>query len=173
MRTVFQSNSQLASVFASQNQFQGRANNLFFERDTAYSYGHHYTAAKFIMANNGQKVCFINKNTYSSSTSRHLNILWSAIPKSVKIFRLYFKSWIDRENLPQLLEIEKKEIEQILKKQLNARLNTNYSESALRLFNQVNEISDFFGLPKISTSDFENWIPAMNKAAWIKLQNTK
>ena len=172
MRTVFNSNSELASVFASQNQFQGRANNLFFERDTAYSYGYHFTAAKFITANNGEKICFINKNTYSSSTGRHLNILWRAIPKSIKIFSLYFKSWIDRENLPQLLEIEKKEIEGLLKKQLNARLNTYYLESALRLFNQVNEISELFGLPKISTADFDNWIPATNKAALIKQQTT-
>jgi hypothetical protein len=98
--------------------------------------------------------------------------LWRAIPKSIKIFSLYFKSWIDRENLPQLLEIEKKEIEGLLKKQLNARLNTYYLESALRLFNQVNEISELFALPKISTADFDNWIPAINKAALIKLQTT-
>jgi hypothetical protein len=56
MKTVFQSQSELASVFATQKQFNGRTTSMFFQRETAYSYGFHYIAAKFLTANNGEKV---------------------------------------------------------------------------------------------------------------------
>lgn len=170
MRTVFNNNSELASVFASQNQFQGRANNLFFERDTAYSYGHHFIAAKFLTANNGEKICFINKNPYSNSTAKHCQKLWCAIPDGIKVYRLSFGSWIDRDNLPELIRKEVREIERLLNKQLTARTYFHYASQAVQLFNDVNEICTLFGLQKIYTCDFKNWVAAINKATKIELK---
>jgi hypothetical protein len=172
MKTVFNSNDQFANVFASQTQFNGRTNSIFFEGDTAYSYGRHYIAAKFITANNGEKICFINKSYYSNSTHKHCQKLWCAIPDGIKVFRLSFGSCIYADNLPDLIEKEVKEIELLLNKQLNARSCFYYAMRAVKLFNQINEISELFGLPKISTADFDNWIPAMNKSALLKLQTT-
>jgi hypothetical protein len=172
MRTVFNSNDQFANVFASQTQFNGRTNSMFFERETAYSYGKHYIAAKFMTADNGEKVCFINKKSYSNSTAKHCQKLWNAIPDGIKVFRLSFGSWIDRDNLPELIKKEVREIERLLSKQLTARTYFYYAGRAVELFNEINEISDLFGLPRISTKEFKNWDAAMNKSAWIKLQTT-
>jgi hypothetical protein len=170
MKTVFQSNSELANVFAAQNQFNGRANSMFFQRDTAYSYGFHYIAAKFLTANNGEKVCFINKNPYSNSTRKHCQKLWCAIPDGIKVYRLSFGSWIDRDNLPDLIKKEVREIERLLNKQLTARSYFHYASQAVQLFNDVNEICTLFGLQKIYTCDFKNWVAAINKATEIELK---
>jgi hypothetical protein len=172
MRTVFNSNDQFANVFASQTQFNGRTNSMFFERDTAYSYGRHYIAAKFMIADNGEKVCFINKNPYSNSTAKHCQKLWNAIPDGIKVFRLSFGSWIDRDNLPELIKKEVREIERLLSKQLTARTYFHYAGRAVQLFNDVNEICTLFGLQKIYTCDFKNWVAAINKATWIEIQTT-
>jgi hypothetical protein len=125
-----------------------------------------------MIADNGEKVCFINKNRYSNSTAKHCQKLWNAIPDGIKVFRLSFGSWIDRDNLPELIKKEIREIEMLLSKQLTARTSFYYARWAVELFNDINEISELFGLPKISTKEFKNWDAAMNKAAWIKLQTT-
>jgi len=170
MKTVFQSNSELANVFAAQKQFNGRANSMFFQRETAYSYGFHYIAAKFLTANNGEKVCFINKNPYSNSTRKHCQKLWCAIPDGIKVYRLSFGSWIDRDNLPDLIKKEVREIERLLSKQLTARSYFHYVSQAVQLFNDVNDICTLFGLQKIYTCDFKNWVAAINKATEIELK---
>jgi hypothetical protein len=170
MKTVFNSHEQLANVFASQTQFNGRANSMFFQRETAYSYGFHYIAAKFMTANNGEKVCFINKNPYSNSTRKHCQKLLCAIPDGIKVYRLSFGSWIDRDNLPDLIKKEVREIERLLSKQLTARSYFHYVSQAVELFNDVNEICSLFGLQKIYTCDFKNWVTAINKATEIELK---
>lgn len=78
MRKVFSSNSQLCHVWANQGQSEGRGNNMFFEGDTIFSYGHHYTAAK-IHTIKGKKIALVNSNRYSSSTGKHLNNITSAL----------------------------------------------------------------------------------------------
>lgn len=67
MKTVF-SNSELAHVWAQQNQSHGRNTNssFFFERDIIYSYGYHYPLARLIGG-----VTLINSSGYSNSTAKH------------------------------------------------------------------------------------------------------
>jgi hypothetical protein len=168
MKTVFQSNSQLASVFASQNQFQGRANNLFFERDTAYSYGHHFIAAKFVTANNGEKVCFVNSRRYSSSTGRHLNILWNAIPDGIKVFRVPLPRVFYLDQLPTVIKVMKQEAEGYLSKQLTARKSTVNFYMANSLIGDIQEISELFGLSIPRSLDFKNYDQAFAKVSLIQ-----
>lgn len=78
MRKVFSSNSQLCHVWANQGQSEGRANNMFFEGDTIYSYGYHFKAAK-IHTVKGKKITLVNSCRYSSSTGKHLNDITIAL----------------------------------------------------------------------------------------------
>lgn len=82
MKKVFSSNSDVAHIFAQRTQDEGRAGNIFFEGDTIYSYGYHFPIARFI---DGQKVLF-TLDSYSTSTSKHIGIVSSALTQYEKIY---------------------------------------------------------------------------------------
>jgi len=82
MRVVLRNHNEVAHVWAQQNQHHGRANNMFFYGASIYSYGEHYTLAKF--QSNG--VVLINSERYSKSTSEHSSIVYSAIAKKTVTF---------------------------------------------------------------------------------------
>lgn len=69
MKTVF-SNSEVAHVWASQTQNEGRSSNgsYFFRNGTIYSYGHHFPIA--VIKDN---VCYFTDQSYSNSTAKHIN----------------------------------------------------------------------------------------------------
>lgn len=77
MKTVF-SNSEVCHVFASRTQDNGRSSggNIFFNRDTIYSYGHHFPMATF--GSDGRTVYFTTRS-YSNSTAKHLNYCRQAL----------------------------------------------------------------------------------------------
>lgn len=168
MKTVFNSHAQLAQTFAAQSQIFGKSNSMFFEFGTAYSYGYHYIAAKFVTANNGEKVCFINKKQYSNSTVKHCKKLLDAIPDGIKVFRLSFGSWIDRDNLTELIEKEKKELENLLSKQLSARTNWLYFYDADDMIKNIQEICYLFGLNVPDKYSFANYQKASVKCYKIR-----
>lgn len=168
MKTVFQSNDQLAQTFAAQTQFNGKTNSMFFQRETAYSYGFHYIAAKFMIADNGENVCFINKNPYSNTTSRHCQKLWNAIPGGIKTFRFSFGSRLDREILPELIEKEKKELEMLLSKQISARNNWHYFLQAELILWKIKDVSSLFNLPEIKCEHFKDYGKAWSKHLELK-----
>lgn len=78
MKTVF-NNSQLCHVWASQNQEHGRNSNgsLYFNGNTIFSYGSHYTLGKIISVN-GERIVLINNTSYSNTTANHQNEVSSA-----------------------------------------------------------------------------------------------
>lgn len=75
-KTVFDT-TQCAHVWAQQNQDWGRnaKGTVYFERETIYSYGHHFPMARFARAD----VVLINRAKYSVSTSSHQRDVESAI----------------------------------------------------------------------------------------------
>jgi len=84
MRTVLRNHNEVAHVWAQQNQDHGRASNMFFYGSSIYSYGEHYTIAKF----QENKVVLINSERYSVSTSKHASIVRGSIPDSIKTFEV-------------------------------------------------------------------------------------
>lgn len=61
-------------AFANNESLNGQSSNIFFYDNKAYSYGHHYCLAeKFAM------FTVINDKGYSSSTSKHINYMFSAL----------------------------------------------------------------------------------------------
>jgi len=79
MKTVFSNHHEVCHVWAYESQSHGKANNIFFENEKIYSYGHHYLAAQIHTNKKGEKFVLINNNSYSSSTSKHLCSIRSAV----------------------------------------------------------------------------------------------
>ncbi len=82
MRIVLRNHSEVAHYWANQLQSEGKANNMFFEGKSIYSYGTHFEIARFV----SPEVVFYNASSYSVSTSKHQSIVRSAIPAYCKVF---------------------------------------------------------------------------------------
>jgi hypothetical protein len=168
MKNVFQSNSQLAKTFAIQSQTHGRTKSMFFEYGTAYSYGYHYIGAKFVTANNGEKVCFVNSRYYSPTTAKHCGELWNAIPDGIKVFRVPLPRVFDMDQLPTIIKVMKQNAENHLAKQLTARKSTGNFYIAHNLISDIKEISELFGLNVPRNWDFKNYEQAREKVYTIQ-----
>jgi hypothetical protein len=165
MKKVFSSNSQLAHVWANQLQHEGRASSMFFDGPVIYSYGTHYEIARFVEAANGQKVCFVNANGYSSSTAKHTAHVWNAIPDGILTYKVPFDrgsiysynrvNHIDVQSLPGIIAAMVVEINNLCHDQLKARTNFySFSRAAARYENVI-EICGLFNIPVPAKP--ENW----------------
>jgi hypothetical protein len=83
MKRVFSSHNEVAHIWASQSQYEGRAGNIFFEDGVIYSYGYHFPVARFA-PEFGNIVLFTNKG-YSSSTGKHKSLIRGAIPRNYEV----------------------------------------------------------------------------------------
>lgn len=83
MKKVFSSHNEVAHIWASQSQYEGRAGNIFFEDGVIYSYGYHFPVARFA-PEYGNIVLFTNRG-YSSSTGKHKSLIRGAIPSTYQV----------------------------------------------------------------------------------------
>lgn len=83
MKTVFSSHNEVAHIWATQSQAQGRASRVFFEGQVIYSYGHHFPVARFA-PEYGDIVLFTSRG-YSSSTGKHKSLIRAAIPSTYQV----------------------------------------------------------------------------------------
>ena len=83
MKKVFSSHSEVAHIWASQSQNEGRAGNIFFDNGVIYSYGLHFPVARFA-PEYGNIVLFTDRG-YSSSTGKHKSLIRAAIPSGYQI----------------------------------------------------------------------------------------
>ena len=144
MKTVF-SNAQTAHVWAQQTQSYGRSKNMFFEGNKIWSYGYHYPAAVIHIVKN-QRIALVRSDTYSNSTSMHLNDIRFAL----------------RDNIPYLcvknvndLKLASKELDTIAYDSLKQPLkrlkvtnkdSINYEfERILDAFNDANMLRKLLG----------------------------
>lgn len=139
-------NSQLAHVWAQQNQDSGKANNFYFEGPTLYSYGSHFIAGK-IHAVKGKVFAVTNSYRYSNTTARHLSHARSAVrglmpsfespdPRDLRCTR----NWLDglpKHDFDRLLKIKRV----TSRHDLDAMLN-----SVTRLENEADEFRKLVGL---------------------------
>lgn len=75
MRTVLRNHDEVCHVWAQQKQAAGRSGNIFFERESIYSYGRHFEMARFI----DDETVFITSRGYSVSTAKHLSLVRGAV----------------------------------------------------------------------------------------------
>jgi len=150
MKKVFNSNAQLSHAWANQLQDEGRGSNMFFEGPAIYSYGYHYEIARFVIANNNEKVCFVNSNGYSNTTAKHTNHVHNAIPDGIKVFKVPFNS-SNKLNIDLLTDVVSKLIEKVdqqLTQQLKARSDFKFFYDAYQNFEAIIEICELFGIEK-------------------------
>lgn len=83
MKKVFSSHNEVAHIWASQSQYEGRAGNIFFEDGVIYSYGYHFPVARFA-PEYGNIVLFTNRG-YSSSTGKHKSLIRGAIGRDYEV----------------------------------------------------------------------------------------
>jgi hypothetical protein len=83
MKKVFSSHNEVAHIWASQSQSEGRAGNIFFDNAVIYSYGLHFPVARFA-PEAGQIVLFTERG-YSSSTGKHKSLIRAAIPSNYEM----------------------------------------------------------------------------------------
>lgn len=83
MKRVFSSHNEVAHIWASQSQPEGRGGNIFFEDGVIYSYGRHFPVARFA-PEFGAVVLFTDRG-YSNSTGKHKTIIRGAIPSAFQV----------------------------------------------------------------------------------------
>jgi hypothetical protein len=74
MKKVFSSHSELAHVWAQNNQSEGRAGNMFFRDGMLYSYGDHFCIARILKSG----AVVYGTHSYSLSTGKHQSLARSA-----------------------------------------------------------------------------------------------
>ena len=155
MKTRFQSNTELANVWAMQTQSHGKGNSMFFNHKTAYSYGFHYMAGELLTLK-GEKICILNSTPSSVTTRKHVNELRAAaIGKGYKCFSLPFGRVFDQNKICVYLTELIKEAEGLLRKQFNARTTTFNFERAEYLIYQVIELARLFNEKQPKPEDFK------------------
>jgi hypothetical protein len=127
MKTVFSSHSEVCHVWANNTDLNayGRASNIFFEGDKIYSYGRHYILGKKFI-HEGREITFLNKKSFSNSTSKHQNHLKNAINGLTFSINFPNNSTFEIGHLGQVRRDLEDEIKGLIKKQLRARTNDYY-----------------------------------------------
>ena len=157
MKTVFNSNLQLAKTWAAQNQSFAKGPSMLFHFQTLYSYGEHFELAKFIKTPKGEDVIFINDNFYSMTTRKHLGIALRVIPENVFHFTIPFSissiysrsDYFKISYLPEIIKVMKNKVATTLKRQSLAKSKTFHFDDALRQIDKINMICKMFDLPLI------------------------
>ena len=83
MKKVFSSHNEVAHIWASQSQSEGRGGNVYFNDGVIYSYGGHFPVARFA-PEFGNIVLFTSRG-YSSSTGNHNSLIRAAIPSGYEV----------------------------------------------------------------------------------------
>ena len=159
MKTVFNSNFQLAKMWATQTQYTGKGPSMVFKDETLYSYGEHFELAKFVEAPNGQQVIFVNDNYYSITTRKHLIIALNVIPDGFYCFKIPFEISFTvpgmmrydyfKNDIQAIVRRLKDKVASTFKSQSKARKSTFHLDDALRQIDQINLICHLFKLPLI------------------------
>ena len=163
MKTVFNSNTELANIWAMQTQSYGKANSMFFNHNTAYSYGFHYMAGELLTLK-GEKVCILNSTPYSVTTSKHVSELRAAaMCKGYKCFSLPFGRVFDQNKICVYLSELIKQAEGLLRKQFNARTTTFNFDRAEYLIYQIIDLCRLFDEEQPKPEDFKLYTELKNK----------
>jgi hypothetical protein len=170
MKTKF-NNSELSHVWANQTQTHGKGSSMFFEYDTIYSYGHHFTIAKHITNKEGKKCVFFNDRHYSNSTSKHQALVWRSIPANVEFFKVRrFFDDIDTstsahlENLGNYLEYA---LESKNKVKTATKLKNNYINELDISINVFEKYCNFFSIDLKSTIFEGLYITFKQVSQWV------
>lgn len=141
MKKVFKNNFEVCHIWASQTQKEGRANNIFFENKSIYSYGKHFEIARFYKQNNNEVVLFTTQS-YSMTTAQHMGLVKNAI-SHYQIFYVPFVNGEHEENIKDYL----KRIDENRILAIRARKNGEYPETDYVISIFTEQEKNIFNLP--------------------------
>ncbi len=75
MRIRLKNSGEVFHVWAQQNQFEGRAANVFFRDRSIFSYGEHFEMARFVTS----EIVLFTTRSYSQTTAKHMSGVRRAI----------------------------------------------------------------------------------------------
>lgn len=150
MKRVFSSHNEVAHVWASQSQPEGRGGNIFFEDQVIYSYGRHFPVARFA-PEFGAVVLFTNRG-YSSSTGNHKTIIRGAIPNSFEVVYCNDPTRTAEHNLGQWQE----RAEQLRRAFANSNHRVTRGNTAVELFRTCESAIVYCMALKIAAPEWTN-----------------
>lgn len=122
------------------------SNIKYWDFETIYSYGTHFILAKRIEFE-GKEYVFLNENSYSNSTSKHKNHVWSAC-RHLEIISVPYL--VNREfnlsHLPQIIDNLINEAHNLFKSQLRANSYSYHYQNAQSLINRAFRLNSLFKL---------------------------
>lgn len=113
-------NTQLAERFATSEK-EGKANSMFIENNTIFSYGYHFPIARKMdkTDENGKTIVLFTNRGYSNTTAKHKNDVWGALYQAgYRIITCDVSRGIVTN---EVLESLKKEIDELHGKEARAR----------------------------------------------------
>jgi hypothetical protein len=135
MKHVFQNHTEVCKAWAKQVPADhGRSGNIEYSELTLYSYGH-YPIAKLYPK---RKVCLIQSETYSVSTSKHISLASRAAEnKDYLVFHVPFLETNDiKENRKYFLHEAKKDYESFFRAKTHGRYYLNSNNTFITLLKQ-------------------------------------
>ena len=129
MRTVFNNANDVIHLFAQRTQDEARSSNIFFSKDTIYSYGYHYVLAYFI----DEKNIFINDDGYSRTTAKHI----SYVSYATRQYKRWFAKRCDIGLVYNQIVSAKDSL-------INARKPERYISEINSLWRSLNEYLEFY-----------------------------
>lgn len=157
--------SQVAHVWANQSKPKGKGSNMFFDGPTIYSYGTHFPIAKHVKNAQGEPAVIFTRESYSSSTGAHKNLVRHALDGlGIPVFLGYTESsgsyWrsydfgTDKPSLRKSVKQYLADAQALAMKAKRARKYGHYhAEQAIELINEADRMNRFFKLGmKISDS---------------------
>lgn len=162
------SNAMVAHLWAHQSQDNARTGDrrFYFEGKDIYSYGSHFRCASIVENQKKESAYLVTTRTYSNTTRRHMQYVWSAIPHNSRIFHTARKvtakqEKIDKENYRSALYYlidQLKAIDACIAKQSKARLQ-DYSGNVRKSLENMGEWISFWDLDKKQKSIEGKFLP--------------
>lgn len=154
-----------------QDDARNKQGNLYFTRDTIYSYGSHFPIARHVTNEAGERAVLFTTSTYSVTTLSHCSAVRSAIPSGIPVFHVsnvchgkYSGSELTADdhvgNLADYAERVEKDLITSARARSSHTKEWNHQQ-AVRLRQEAFDYCAFFGLPTPSIPE----VPALDSEA--------
>ena len=135
--------SQVAHLWANQHQEEARTptGNLYFWKDTIFSYGSHFPIGKHVTNKDGERATLFTTRSYSNTTAKHLSIVRQAA-RHLNLIFCHNPNNSHNENIEQWIRAAEQEAANLVR----AKKPEKYLNEIEYIKQQVQKYFDFFGL---------------------------
>lgn len=140
------SESQVVHLWANQVQEHARTsrNNIFFNGDIIYSYGHHFPMARHVTNSKGEKAVLFTERTYSVTTAGHLRSVLYAVNHLNVIHVPFVEDDRPEDYAAKYFEKWVEDIKRIQPKLAAARKPEIYLNQISAITDRIKKYADFF-----------------------------